>query len=378
MAQIVQSNPSYFFQQNEAEVLKCISDVIASGWYVLGQQVEQFETNFSSYCETVHSIGVANGTDAIEIALRALGVTSGDLVATVSHTAVATASAIARIGAIPVFIDISSDTYTMCPSSLEQALEYANRGGYGKRAISAVIPVHIYGCCAEMNSIMKLASNYAIKVVEDCAQSHGARYNGRKSGSLGDAGAFSFYPTKNLGALGDGGAVVTNNASTNEKIRNLRQYGWDEKRNSTTTGMNSRLDELHAAILDLRLKHLDEENRQRQLIAHDYSKYLEGLPIRLPTENSAVYEHVYHQYVIRTEKRDLLASYLKDKGISTAIHYSLPVHQQNAYKNNPFISPSGLGVTEDVCKHILSLPMYPSLKLHNIESICYEIRNFFN
>lgn len=351
---ILQSDPKAGYLAHRTEIDAAIRQVLASGWYILGKEVEAFEKAFAAYTGGRHAIGVANGTDALELALRACGVGQGDLVFTVSHTAVATVAAIERAGAIPVFVDIDPKTYTMDPDSLAAALAKP-----GKGRLKAVIPVHLYGQPANMPAILKLSRRYGLKVVEDCAQSHGAMLNGRMTGTWGDIAAFSFYPTKNLGALGDGGMVVTNKSLLAEQVRLLQQYGWRKRYISDIPGCNSRLDEIQAAILRVKLRYLDKENIKRRKLAALYSKVLLGQGILLPFVKSNL-AHVFHQYVIRVKNRDGLKAYLEENGVKTLIHYPMPVHLQPAYKGRIQL-PVPLIHTEAIAKEILSLPIYPQL-----------------
>ncbi len=351
-----------------------------SGWYILGEECRAFEKEFAAFLGLPHALGVANGTDAVELALRACGVTAHSLVVTVSHTAVATVSAIERIGATPVLVDVDESSYTMSPQSLQETLDAARAGSYGKSArISAVVPVHLYGQCADMDALLALAGD--IPVIEDCAQAHGARYKGKIAGSMGQAASFSFYPTKNLGAFGDGGAVCTSRQSAAEQVALLRQYGWKTRYESCISGVNSRLDELQSAFLRVRLRRLERENARRRALAALYAKGLSDIPgLRLPKPGSD-YEHVYHLYVVRltgaSGARDRLAEHLRAQGMGTGIHYPLPVHQQEAYAGKIALAPSGLPATEALCPEILSLPMYPGLNDEDVARVCAAIRAFF-
>lgn len=355
---------------HKAEIDAAVRSVLESGWYILGPEVKAFEEAFAAYVGVDYAIGVGNGTDALELALRACGVGSGDLVFTVSHTAVATVAAIGLVGATPVLVDIDPSTYTMDPGSLAAALAYSSNG-----RSKAVIPVHLYGQPADMPAILKLAHQHSLNVIEDCAQSHGAMLDGRMTGSWGDMAAFSFYPTKNLGALGDGGMVITNDASLAERVKLLQQYGWRRRYISDIPGGNSRLDELQAAILRVKLRYLDEENVKRRKIAAEYSKLLAVSPVSLPAEIPESVP-VYHQYVVRSGKRDILKEHLKTLGVDTAVHYPVPVHMQPAYKGNLRVAPGGLSATEKLCLEILSLPMFPELPENAIRVVCEAIKSF--
>jgi len=286
---ILQCNPKAGYFGHKKEIDEAVFRVLDSGWYILGDECQAFESEFSRFNQSDFALGVANGTDAIELALRAVGVGSGDQVITVSHTAVATVSAISRVGAEPVFVDILDD-YTLDPEQLEAVLKQTKA--------KAVIVVHLYGQPADMNSIMPIAEQFNVAVIEDCAQAHGALFNGKKVGSFGIAGCFSFYPTKNLGAIGDGGMLVTNNKEVFENTKIIRQYGWKERYISEVQGINSRLDELQAAILRIKLKYLQQSNLQRQKIARFYFDNLSDTHLFLPV-NKSVTEHVFHQFVVR-------------------------------------------------------------------------------
>jgi dTDP-4-amino-4,6-dideoxygalactose transaminase len=363
MKVIKQADPLEGYLERRSEIDASLRDVLDKGNYILGERVKKFEAEFSNWLGVPHCVGVANGTDAIEIALRALDIGDGDAVFTVSHTAVATISGIERCGAHPVLVDVDPLTYTMNPESLLEAIK-----NHKKYRPACVLPVHLYGRPVEIAHIMEIARRYGMAVVEDCAQAHGAECDGRKAGAWGDAAAFSFYPTKNLGTYGDGGAVVTREPHVAERLRKLRQYGWNEFRQSVMAGINSRLDELHAAILLVRLKYLKEDNARRIQIATRYSAGLNKYNYSLPlSQDNRI--HVYHQYVIQTDERDALKLFLMNNGITTAIHYPVPVHLQPAYRGQIDIGSSGLANTEKVCKRILSLPVYPQLSDEDVHFV---------
>jgi dTDP-4-amino-4,6-dideoxygalactose transaminase len=364
---IFQCNPKAGYVAHQAEIDVAIKRVLDSGWYILGKEVEAFETEFANYCNASHCISCANGTDALELALRALNISAGDKVITVANTAVATVAAIERAGAIPLFVDINPSTYTMCPDALSKLLSEHNEN------IKAVIAVHLFGHPADMQTICGVAQQYELSVIEDCAQAHGAMINGNKVGSFGDAATFSFYPTKNLGALGDGGAVITNNADLAIRMQAIRQYGWEERYVSSCQGINSRLDELQAAILRVKLQYLNLNNRQRQKIAGKYNKALSNIPnITLPHEMTGS-SHVYHQYVIQISGRDELKEFLQDNGIGTAIHYPVLIHKQPAYGRYSMVN---LPISERLNENILSLPMFPELDENSVETVINSIKQF--
>lgn len=363
---ILQTNPKASYLAHKAEIDAAIHQVLDSGFYILGSEVESFEQEFAAYIGTSHAIGVANGTDAIELALRACGVGAGDAVITVSHTAVATVAAIERTGATPILVDIDPVTFTININYLEETIKKARQNSSVE--LKAIVPVHLYGHPADIPAIMDMAERYSLYVIEDCAQSHGATLNGRKTGSWGHLAAFSLYPTKNLGAFGDGGVVVTNDADLAQKVNILRQYGWQERYISAIPGVNSRLDPMQAAILRVKLRYLDQANYQRQQVAEKYNALLSDLPLKLPQLQGDV-SHVYHQYVVRGQHRDEIMSFLKDKAIGTAIHYPAPVHLQPAYQGRVPIGESGLQMTEQICQEIFSLPMHPYLTDEEVKRV---------
>ena len=359
------SNPSAQYLSHKTEINSAISKVLEKGWYISGEECKSFESEFSNYVGVEFGIGVGSGTEALHVALKACGVSQGDEVITVAHTAVATIAAIELAGAIPVLVDIDPNYYTLNPSKIERVLSSKTK---------AIIPVHLYGQPADMGPIMDIAHHNKLKIVEDCAQAHGAMYNGRRVGSWGDAACFSFYPTKNLGALGDGGMVVTNNGEVAQRARLLREYGWVDRYVSEISGWNSRLDELQAAILRVKLRKLDKDNESRIKLADQYNRLLERCKIVLPKKREGS-NHVYHLYVVRTSKRDDLQQYLKEKGIGTLIHYPIPVHAQPAYSKK-LKGADDLSVTETVSKEILSLPMYPELHGNEVDIISNSIQQY--
>jgi dTDP-4-amino-4,6-dideoxygalactose transaminase len=335
--------------------------------YILGEQVRAFEDEFAAFAGCSFAVGVANGTDAIQLALRACGIGKDDLVITVSNTAVATVSAIDLTGATPVLVDVRPDTFLIDAEQIEAALQTEDR-------VRAIVAVHLFGHPAPMDKILPLARRNELMVIEDCAQAHGAMFGGRTVGAMGDIAAFSFYPTKNLAALGDGGAVTTNSDALAEKVRMLRQYGWRERYISADYGMNSRLDELQAAVLRVRLPHLPAGNARRRLIAAAYDDACSGREIVAP-EVAEDCEHVYHQYVVRSSERDRLRAHLHDRGVGTAILYPMPIHLQPGYCDRVSI-PYPLTTTERLAKEILSLPVYPELSDDDIEQVTSALRSW--
>jgi dTDP-4-amino-4,6-dideoxygalactose transaminase len=333
-----------------------VQRVAERGWFVLGPEVEAFETAFARYHGVSHAVGVASGTDAIELALRAGGIGPGDEVLTVANTAVATVCAIERAGATPVFVDIDPYTYTMDPIAALAAITPRTR---------AVVPVHLYGHPADMEALRSLADRHHLLLVEDCAQACGARYHQRPVGTLGHLGAFSFYPTKNLGAWGDGGAVLTNDASLASRLRRLRNYGQETRHQHLERGINSRLDEVQAAVLSIKLAQLDAFNDERRRLAALYRVELSGMA--LPTEREEV-QHVYQLYVVRHRNRDSLREGLRRLGVATMIHYPVPIHRQPAYASLGY-APGALPATERAASEVLSLPLYIGLKPKDIASV---------
>jgi len=337
------------------EIDEAVKRALESGWYILGNEVAAFEREFADYIGNKHAIGVANGTDAITLALRGIGVGTGDGVATVAHTAIATVAAIELAGAIPVLLDVDAH-HCMDPAALESVLSPAWNGP----KIKAVVPVHMYGQSADITALKALADKAGVPLLEDTSHAHGAEWRGRRLGSIGRAGLFSLYPTKNLPAFGDAGIITTDDDALAQRIRSLRQYGWAHQPISEIAGCNSRLDEMQAAILRVRLKHLGEDNAHRQAIASAYDQALAGLPA-LPPARRAGSTHVFHQYVVELSDRDRVQAALAERGVKTLIHYPVPAHLQPAYRDRLPIAPAGLGRTEHFAKNILSLPLYPHL-----------------
>ena len=362
---IVQANPGAGYRALKTEIDAAVARVLDSGWYILGQEVKAFEAEFAAWEGTSRAVGCGNGTDAIVLALRGLGIGPGCSVATVSHTAVATVAAIEMTGATPVLIDIDPAHFTMDPADLAATLAAPPAG---LPPIKAVLPVHLYGQAADLDAIGGLCRTNGLKLIEDCAQAHGATWRGAKVGTFGDAATFSFYPTKNLGALGDGGAVATSDAALADRIAAVRQYGWRSHYISDDVGMNSRLDEMQAAILRVKLAHLDAANARRQAIAAVYDRALEGTDIRPPARRDGA-GHVFHLYVVRTEARDALQARLRAAGIGSGIHYPQPVHLQPAYKGRVALGPAGCRETEAAASQVLSLPLYPEMTDAEVETV---------
>lgn len=365
------ADPRGNYRAHREEILAAVESALDSGSYILGPQVKAFEAEFAAYVGVREAVGVASGTDALHVGLRALDIGPGDSVLTVSHTAVATVAAIEMAGATPVLVDIDEARMTMSPASLESALkELASRHRF-----KAVIPVHLYGQPADMAAITAIARRHGLAVLEDCAQAHGAEIDGKKVGSIGELAAFSFYPTKNLGAIGDGGALVTDDPTLARRLRELREYGWRERYVSHERGVNSRLDELQAAILRVKLQYLDAENERRRKIASRYADALAESGLLLPQEAPGT-RHVYHQYVVRTPHRERLRTFLAAQGIHTLVHYPYAVHEQPAYAGRVDTAPGGLPVTERVCRQVLSLPIQPELTDPDVTAVCEAVRAF--
>jgi dTDP-4-amino-4,6-dideoxygalactose transaminase len=364
-----QANPGASYAAQRQEIDAAVARVLAKGRYILGDEVDAFETEFAAYLGVESAVGVACGTDAIELALRACEIGVGQAVIAPSHTAVATIAAIEQVGARPVLIDVDPATYTITAADIEAVLTIA-RDFSGWRP-AAIIPVHLYGNPAEMSAILDVAARHGLRVIEDCAQSIGARLDGRRTGTFGDVAAFSFYPTKNLGAFGDGGLVATNDPKLADRLRALREYGWQERFVSSFPGVNSRLDEIQAALLRVKLRRLDADNARRIEIARRYSAALNRPGIVVPAcRNEA--EHVFHQFVIRTSGRDDLRRFLEERHIGSAIHYPVPVHLQPAYRNRG-LHNEPLVRTETLCAEIVSLPMFPQLTDADVDRVIAAI-----
>ena len=340
------------------ELERALSQTLDEARFVFGSAVESFERAFADYCGAAHCVGVASGTDAVEMALRALGVGAGDEVITAANTCVPTVAAIEATGATPVLADADLRTATLDPARLDEALTERTR---------AIVPVHLYGRCADMAAVLAFSRAHDLKVVEDAAQAHGAEHGGRRAGTLGDATAFSFYPTKNLGALGDGGAVVTDDAEVAERARLLRNYGERTRYDSVVPGRNSRLDTVQAAVLLAKLAHLDEWNERRRTLADRYREALGGVELELPAEDDG---HVYHVFVVRVEERDRFRAALADR-VQTLVHYPRAVHQHPAYER--LARPGSLPASERLAAEVVSLPLYPELADGELETVAAAV-----
>ena len=361
------ASPAAQYRTHREAIQAAVLRVLEGDSYILGKEVSTFEAAFAAYCDpgrTLHAVGVNSGTDALILAMRALGIGTGDEVVTVSHTAVATVAAIIAVGATPVLIDVDPLTYTLDPAFLDPAITSRTK---------AVIAVHLYGQAADMDAINDIARRHGVAVIEDCAQAAGGIYKERRSGCLGDVACFSFYPTKNLGAIGDAGMVVTADEELAERVRRLRQYGWDGARQTRTVGFNSRLDELQAAILNVKLPFLDAENECRVKRAAAYNDGLSCLALSVPAVRPDT-RHVYHLYVIACDGRDALKTSLGKADVIAGIHYPVPIHRQNGYEERVVLPAQGLPVTERLVDRILSLPLYPELDEAEVAKVIAAIR----
>ncbi|MDH3217158.1 MAG: DegT/DnrJ/EryC1/StrS family aminotransferase [Candidatus Krumholzibacteria bacterium] len=346
------------------EIQSALDRVMRSGWYILGREVSAFERAFADYCGVSYAVGCASGTEALALALMAVGVGSGDEVITVANTAVPTVSAISMVGATPVFVDIDED-FLMDVGRIESVIS---------KKTKVIMPVHLYGQIADMDKITATAKEHNIPIIEDACQAHGAEYRGRRAGSWGSLGCFSFYPTKNLGCFGDGGAVTTNDKRLYELLTMLRNYGQEKRYYHSIKGINSRLDEVQAALLRVKLNYLDQWNEQRRRAAGWYCAALEDVCL-CPNEKPDA-RHVYHLYVIRTKERDRLRVFLDEAGITTLMHYPVPVHLQQAYRDLGY-KVGDLPVTETIAEEILSLPMHPAVTKEGIAYVAKQIREYF-
>ncbi|WP_456400372.1 DegT/DnrJ/EryC1/StrS family aminotransferase [Persephonella sp.] len=353
--------------QYRDEIIEAVIKVIGKGWYVLGEEVEKFEIEFADYCGVKYAIGVGSGLDALTLILLGYKeldlLRDGDEVILPANTFIATAIAVERAGLKVVLADINPYTFNIDPEDILKKITKKTR---------VIIPVHLYGQVAPMNDILEIAKKYDLIVIEDACQAHGAIYNGKRAGSLGNAAAFSFYPTKNLGALGDGGAITTNNERLAEVVKALRNYGSKEKYHHEYLGINSRLDEIQAAILRVKLRYLDEEIENRRKVAKYYLENIKNEKIILP-EVERDETHVWHLFVIRNKNRNALKEFLKRKGVQTQIHYPIPIHKQKAFKDLSYLK---LPITENICEEIISLPMFGCLDIEKLEYIVKNINNF--
>ncbi len=339
-----------------------VQRVVDSHWYILGKEVSEFEREFAAYCGVPHCVGVANGTDALELALRSVGVVAGDRVALAANAGFYGSTAVRIVGAVPAYGDVDPQTLTLAPAALAKLLE---------DGVKAIIVTHLYGQLADIASIVGLAAEFGVPVIEDCAQAHGAALRGKRAGSFGAAGCFSFYPTKNLGALGDGGAVITSSSEIAARVRQLRQYGWNGKYHvETAGGRNSRLDEMQAAVLRSKLPHLDAWNARRRSVASQYNEAFRNLSLGRPLISGD--DYVAHLYVLRVDDRDRFRSVLSERGVASDIHFPVPDHLQPAY---PCRETRGmLPVTEAACDRVVSLPCFPGISAAQVEHVIEAVK----
>jgi dTDP-4-amino-4,6-dideoxygalactose transaminase len=351
------------YQTIAAEVDEAMHRVISEADFILGKEVELFEQEFAAYCETKYAVGVDTGISALTLSLRAHGIGAGDEVITVANTFIATVSAISFTGASPVFVDVDPTTYNMDTAQLEAAITPRTK---------AILPVHLYGQPADMDEILAVARRHGLVVIEDACQSHGARYKGRRVGGLGDAGCFSFYPGKNLGAYGDGGMVVTNDAAIAERVRMLRNYGQSQKYHHVFMAYNCRLDTLQAAVLRVKLRKLDEWNAARESAARAYGELLKEMDNIILPRVADDRSHVYHLYVIQHPQREALLAQLREQGVSAGLHYPIPVHLQPCYEQLG-VPRGSLPITEALASRVLSLPIFPEISAGQVEHVCRQI-----
>lgn len=359
-----------FKSQNQLirnEILHSFENFFDKAWYILGENVKRFEQEFAIFNQVDHSIGVSNGLDALHLSLKALGIGTGDEVIVPSNTYIATALAVSYVGATPVLAEPNPDTYNISPASIEKAITHKTK---------AIMPVHLYGQACEMDAIMQIANKHNLFVVEDNAQSQGASYKGKLTGSFGHANGTSFYPGKNLGALGDAGAVTTNNNDLARRIKMLRNYGSEKKYYNEEIGFNMRLDECQAGFLSIKLKYLELWTRQRQEIAQWYNTALKGVGDLIVPHIAPDATHVYHIYLIRTQKRDALQAWLTENGIGTLIHYPVPLHLQTAYQHLGF-RKGDFPIAEEIADTCLSLPLWPGMMESDVDLVSETIKRFF-
>jgi dTDP-4-amino-4,6-dideoxygalactose transaminase len=361
------ANPAAQYKSHSKAIRAAITRVLETQAYILGPEVGNFEKAFATYIGTKHAVGVASGTDALVLALKAMGIGTDDEVITVSHTALATVAAVLASGATPVLADIDPTHYTLDPKAVTAAVT---------KKTKAIIAVHLYGQAADLDALKKIARANKLKLIEDCAQCTGGFYKSRRLGSIGDASTFSFYPTKNLGAIGDGGAVATNDAKLAARIARLRQYGWNAARETEEVGINSRLDPLQAAILGVKLAALDSDNAKRAKLAARYTKELRGLPLTPPALRPDS-QHVFHLYVMGCKDRDSLKKSLAADGIDAGIHYPVPAHRHGGYDKKVRLPRGGLPVTDRLVDNIITLPLYPELKLADANRVIAAVHKHY-
>ncbi|GFP34449.1 UDP-2-acetamido-2-deoxy-ribo-hexuluronate aminotransferase [Candidatus Hakubella thermalkaliphila] len=346
------------------EIDAALQSVLKGGQFILGENVRLFEEEFSSYCGARFAVGVGSGTEALHLALLACGIGSGDEVITVPNTAVATVAAISLVGACPVFVDVDPRTFTMDPDKIEEKISPRTR---------AILPVHLYGQAADLGPILSLADRYSLLVIEDACQAHGATYGSKRVGTFGQVGCFSFYPTKNLGAYGDSGMVLTDNLEIAERVRLLCNYGQSDRYHAVAEGLNSRLDELQAAVLRVKLRYLDRWNALRRQWADLYSSLLEGVEVPFLASGR---EHIFHLYVVKSKARNRLAAYLEEQGVPALVHYPIPVHLQVAYQHLGY-REGDFPVSEACAQEVLSLPIFPEMREEEVAYVADLIRKFY-
>lgn len=367
---VPQADPGAGYRAHKEEIDAAALRALGSGWYILGKEGEAFEKEYAAWQGQKRAVGCANGTDALALTLRGMGIGPGCTVVTVSHTAVATVAAIEMTGATPLLVDIDPDTFTMDADELVAVLDDPPPG---LPPIRAIIPVHLYGQACDLDPMLAACKAHGVMLIEDCSQAHGASLTGRKVGTMGDAACFSLYPTKNLGALGDGGVLTTDDEALADRIGAIRQYGWKERYISDGVGVNSRLDEIQAAILRVKLNYLDAGNARRQAIAAAYDEALAGTRYAAPIRREGS-GHVFHQYVLRVPERAALMARLRAEGVATAIHYPSPVHLQPAYRGRTPLGPAGCAETARAAAEVMSLPMFPELTDAQVGHVCTVLR----
>ena len=367
MMKVVSLDLKRQYESIRAEIDKAVLDVVASQSFILGPFVESFEQDITKFCLVKHAIGVSSGTDAILLALMACGIKDGDEVITAPFTFFATAGSIARLGAVPVFVDIDPSTYNIDVNKISIAVN---------RKTKAILPVHLYGQCADMDVILEIANANGLKVIEDAAQAIGATYKGKNAGTIGNIGCFSFYPSKNLGGYGDGGLITTNDDKLAEFIKLLRVHGAKPKYYHSYVGINARLDAIQAAVLSVKLKYLSEWSESRRMIASYYNEYLKNLPVKMP-DTASYNTHIFHQYVIATPHRDKLMEYLKQQGIETVIYYPLPLHLQKCFEYLGY-KKGDLPESEKAANETLALPIFPEITRKEQDYVIEYIKKFFS
>lgn len=376
--EIPQADPGRGAAAHCKDIEEAMRRVLLSGNYILGEEVRRFEKRFAGEISGKYCYGVANGTDAIKISLLGAGIEPGDLIVAPSFAPGAVATAVLLAGAIPVLVDVCAKTFTLSPSLVEDTILHIRKNNslYGNRRLAGILLVHLFGHPCRMQDFLAIAARHDLPLFEDCAQAHGSTWGGSKCGSFGKTSAFSFYPTKNLAALGDAGCIITNDPDCAEKVSLLRQYGWKRRYISDTFGFNSRLDDLQAAILSVKLPHLIVENEMRRSIAAFYTQQLHKLPLILPSTLPEA-QHTFHQYVIRSEDREALREHLKMHGVASSLHYPEPIHTQKAFAERIYFGQGGLKETQSACRSALSLPMFPYLEKGETERVAAAINSFF-